>query len=344
MGPLNNPEPLGSLWVYQPDNKETRSKAITNPSQLTRVELKGYPVGHDFHPLGVEIYPSYAGNTSNVYVVNHARERTVIEQFTLNPSSPTVANYVRTLVSPYFHSANALALTSSDSFYVTNDHLFTRRLPYVGNFLPIIESVIALPLSWVSHIDLAPLSSSGPPIEAHKFSSLFVPFANGVAISPDGTQVAIASTTLAKIFFYERDPKTNDLKRKTDSVAVPFLPDNIRYTHDGTALLVTGHPHFPTLTNVAKGTESVAPSWVVSINAVIEKDPQLKGGFDRQAPVTAMFKVPPVAGREIKTIFQSDGSGFSSSSTALKDPVTGDLYVTGLYAEDGLLVCRPSSN
>ncbi|KAG6909873.1 hypothetical protein DXG01_014909 [Tephrocybe rancida] len=344
MGPLRNPDPLGSLWLYEPEKKHKKGKAIADPSKLKRVELKGYPAGHDFHPLGVEVYPSYAGNTSNVYVVNHARARTVIEQFTINPSSPTVANYVRTLASPYFHSANALALTSPDSFYVTNDHLFTRRIPYIGHILPILESVFAFPLAFVSHVTLAPSTSSDPPIKTHKFSTLFIPFPNGIAISHDGTQVALASTTLGKILFYQRDPKTNDLTRVIQEVPVPFTPDNIRYTHDGSALIVAGHPHFPTLTAVAAGKAQVAPSWILSIETPVGKEnSEPKADFDRHAPISAKGKVPAIAGREVTTLFQSDGSGFSSSSTGLKDPVTGALYITGLYAEDGIIVCRPSN-
>ncbi|KAF5371828.1 hypothetical protein D9615_009573 [Tricholomella constricta] len=344
MGPLRNPEPRGSLWLYEPDGKGRKGKVVPNPSKLKRLELRGYPAGHDFHPLGVEIYPSYAGNTSNLYVVNHARARTVIEQFTLSPSSPTVANYVRTLASPYFHSANALALTSPDSFYVTNDHLFTRRIPYLGHILPILESVFALPLSFVSHVTLSPSSSSEPPITTHQFSVLFVPFPNGIALSPDGTHVALASTTLGQIRIYTRNPATNELTRLIESVPVPFVPDNIRYTHDGTALVVAGHPHFPTLTALAANKAEVAPSWVVSIDMRPKKEgAQLKLDFDKGTPVPAKGKVPPVAGREVKTLFQSDGTGFSSSSTGVQDPVTGALYVTGLYAEGGVIVCHPSS-
>ncbi|GLB40210.1 putative serum paraoxonase arylesterase 2 [Lyophyllum shimeji] len=345
MGPLRNPEPRGSLWLYQPEGKGNAGKGIANPSKLKRLELEGYPEGHDFHPLGVEIYPSYAGNASNLYVVNHARARTVIEQFTLSPFSPTVAKYVRTIVSPYLHSSNALALTSPDSFYVTNDHLLTRRIPYLGHILPILESVLALPLSFVSHVTLSPPSSGGPPIKTHQFSALFIPFPNGIALSPDGTQAALASTSLGKIILYSRNPTTNDLTPISD-VPVPFVPDNIRYTHDGTALIVAGHPHFPTLTAVARNKTHAAPSWVVSIDmrgGTKQGAAQPKADFDRHAPVAAKGKVPPVAGSEVTTLFQSDGSGFSTSSTGLKDPVTGALYVTGLYAEEGFMVCQPSA-
>ncbi|RDB25970.1 Serum paraoxonase/arylesterase 1 [Hypsizygus marmoreus] len=344
MGPLTDPAPHGSLWLHEPASNTGKRNAKPDAAKLKRIELKGYPAQHDFHPLGIEIYPSYAGNASNLYVINHARARTVIEHFTLSPSSPTVATHVRTLASPYFHSANSLALTSPDSFYVTNDHLFTRRIPYLGHVLPILESVLALPLTFVSHITLSPSSSSAEnakaPITAHEFSALFLAFPNGITISPSGTQVAVASTTLGKVFIYTRNPATNALTTLAHTVEVPFTPDNMHYTHDGTALIVAGHPNFPALAKVAANKTDVAPSWVVQI--AIDGEEVKEAEFDRDAPVSAKGKVKSVPGFAVKTLFQSDGVGFSSSSTGLKDPVTGALYVTGLYAEEGVLVCRPS--
>lgn len=346
MGPLRNPEGHGSLWVYEPSNRRD------DPARrkVQRLELKGYPAGHDFHPLGVEIFPSYAGNASNLYVINHARARTVIEQFTLSPSALTIATHVRTISSPYFISPNSLALTSPDSFYVTNDHLMTRRLPVVGNALAVTESVLGLPLGFVSHITLSPKSKSesdAPAIQSHKFAAPFVSFANGIAISPDGTHAAVASSTLTKINIYKRDAATNALTL-VQTVPMPFLPDNVMYTHNGSALIVGGHPNFPDLTQVAKNTSgALAPSWVTSISITRdEADAPLAPvqEFDAQAPVSAMGMVPPVPGYELKTLFQSDGMGFLSSSTGLVDPVTGTLYISGLYAEEGLLVCWPTSH
>lgn len=346
MGPLRDPEPLGSLWLYEPGRKLAEGQSPA-PEQLKRLELQGYPAGHDFHPLGVEVYPSYAGSPSNLYVINHARARTVIEQFTLSPSAPTVAKYVRTITSPYFISPNSLALTSPDSFYVTNDHLLTRRLPYVGNLLAVIESVFALPLGFVLHVTLTPYSgpsadASAPVIKAHTFAVLFVPFPNGIAISPDGAHLALSSTTLGHVSLYARDKNTHAIAGLIRSIPVPITPDNLHYTHDGAALIVAGHPNFPALTAVAANkTEAAAPSWVFSIAM---KGTELKEDFDAKAPVSARGLVPAVHSHEVTTLFQSDGSvaGFSSSATGLKDPITGNLYVSGLYAEEGLLVCRPS--
>jgi hypothetical protein len=346
MGPLRDPEPHGSLWIYEPGVNAKRN------GKLSRIELEGYPAGHDFHPLGIEIFPSYGGNASNLYVVNHARARTVIEQFVVSPTTPTVATHVRSISSPYFISPNSLALTSPDSFYVTNDHLMTRRLPIVGDILAVLESILALPLGFVSHITLSPPSKFNsesiiitPTIHSHKLAVPFIPFANGITVSPDHTHVAIASTTLSQISLYTRDPATNALTH-IQSVPIPFLPDNIHYTHDGSALIVSGHPNFPDLTAVAKNvTGALAPSWVASVSVpkdetTVPKTPVQN--FDAQAPVSAKGMVPPVSGYELKTLFQSDGSGFMSSSTGIMDMVTGALYISGLYAEEGLMVCQPA--
>jgi len=92
-------------------------------------------------------------------------------------------------------------------------------------------------------------------------------------------------------------------------------------------------------------TGALAPSWVASISVpkdetTVPKTPVQN--FDAQAPVSAKGMVPPVSGYELKTLFQSDGSGFMSSSTGIMDMVTGALYISGLYAEEGLMVCQPA--
>ncbi|EAU85427.2 arylesterase [Coprinopsis cinerea okayama7 len=346
MGPLRDPSPKGALWVHKPSKKgEPEGK----PQRIT---LKGYPENHDFHPLGLEAWPSYGGNASNLYVVNHARERTTIEQFTIHPSDPTVATHIRTLSSPYFVAPNALALTSPDSFYVSNDHLITRRWPIIGHVVPVLESVLGLPLAFVSHVTLNPPNSGESAIAKHEFAANFIPFPNGVSISSDGKTVAIASTSLAQIWFYDRDPATNALTKTSKVVTLPFCGDNIRFTPsldnpDGPEeLLVAGHPHFPSLVQLAKGLPAHSGSWVVSV--VPKSNPEQsfeKNGkkFDGEASVSTSDYVSDGPTWSLKTLFQSDGSpgGVLSSSTGLRDPETGKLYVTGLYHPDGAVVCTP---
>ncbi|KAH7930169.1 hypothetical protein BV22DRAFT_1079457 [Leucogyrophana mollusca] len=328
MGPLRDPAPRGYLWLYS-----------TKGGEPQRVALQGYPESHDFHPLGLEISPSQSGGPSNLFVVNHARERTTIEQFSLDPTQPQFATWTRTLTSPYFISPNALALTSPTSFYVSNDHLMTRRLPNpLGHIFPIFESVGGLPLGWVSHV-----SVGADGAVYHEFSAMGVPFANGLALTSDGTQLALSSTSLAEIYFYARNTTTHALKH-THTVPMPFLSDNIMYDDSG-ALIVTGHPHFPSLIAVAANkTGATAPSWAVSVSP-LSADTQVTPGFakrpyDMHASLSASKLAPAAVSHEVETLFQSNGSVFSSSCTSLRDSETGVLYMVGLY-EEGLLVCRP---
>ncbi|KAJ2936665.1 hypothetical protein H1R20_g427, partial [Candolleomyces eurysporus] len=339
MGPLRDPNPRGTLWVYNPS---------TERSQPKRVTLKDYPEGHDFHPLGFEIWPSYGGNSSNLYVINHARERTFIEQFAINPSNPTIAEHIRTISSPYFVAPNSVALTSPDSFYVTNDHLITRRWPIIGPIVPSVESIFALPLAFISHVTLKPPSAEprSSEIESHAFAAKFIPFPNGISISSDGRQAAVASSSLARIFFYSRDPTTNVLTPQNDkTVILPFCPDNVRFTEGESEgeeeLLVAGHPHFPSIIALAKNvTGATSGSWVVSIIPSTNHDQR---SFDTQAAVSTSQFVSAGSGYTLKTLFQSNGEkgGFASSTTGIRNPDTGAIYVAGLYAEKGVMECRP---
>lgn len=358
MGPLHDPNSRGALWLYVPSVSETQPHIISSDIETDkphRITIKNYPANHDFHPLGIEVWPSYGGNASNVYVVNHARERTVIEQFILHPSNPTEIVYVRTISHRYFLSPNALALTSPDSFYVTNDHLMTRRLPIVGHILPLIESLLALPLAYVSHVTLNPPSATNTDaIAKHTFAKLFLPFPNGIAVSPSGTEVVIAYTSLGQVAFYERNTVTSDLTGLKYTVSLPFAVDNINYSPSPTNksrphVIIAGHPNFPDLTDVAANkTGASAGSWVVAIVPKDEVDAKSETKFDQDAPVSTNTKIPKDGNNwTLKTLFQSDGveekGGFGSSTMGLRDADSGNLYVSGLYAQGGMLVCKAAS-
>lgn len=328
MGPLSDPKPRGYLWLVD-----------TFDNSLRRIELAGFPEGHDFHPLGMEVTPSQNGAPSILYTVNHARGETTIEQFVISPDAPTQAHWKRTLSSPWFVSPNALAITNETSFYVSNDHLMTRRLPFpLAPVLPMVESIAGLPLGWLAHVTVNPDGTI-----THKLAALGVPFANGVAISPDGATLALSSTSLGRIYLYDRNTTTNKLEYR-EAISVPFFTDNLLFDDYG-ALIVTGHPHFPSLVAVAANkTDARAPSWVISLTPLSKETHFTEDAhgklYDLRAPLSASKIVPASEGWELETQFQSDGSAFGTSSTALRDLRTGALYIVGLY-EEGIMVCRP---
>ncbi|KAI0309816.1 hypothetical protein OF83DRAFT_1157378 [Amylostereum chailletii] len=319
LGPLKDPAPRGSLWVY-PVHRSNSSFAPA-PRQVT---LESYPAEHSFHPLGVAVTPARPGIPSTLLVVNHARTRSSLEQFVLSwdndtdPDAPTNppprATWIRTLRSPYFVAPNSIALTSSAplSFYLSNDHLFTRRIPYpLGSLLALAETYLGIPTSWVGHVTLA---------RCRRRRTL-----------------AISSTSRAQILFYTRDPATHALSFHS-RVHVPFAPDNLHFDNKG-QLLVAGHPHAPAVATVAASVGGArAPSWVVMLKPRTDTEVADSEGFDLRAPVSASSKVPSPPNWAMETLYQTNGEGFMTATTALQSEDTDTLYVSGLY-EDGLLAC-----
>ena len=228
-------------------------------------------------------------------------------------------------------AGNSIAALSPTSILVSNDHFFTRRGPSPWkHFAPMVESVLMLPTGTVVHLEFATGELRASTVAKG------IPFANGLALSPDRKEVAVAACSSASVRLYSLEENGGvSLKYKT-AVQVPFSADNLDYTHDG-RLIVAGHPHFPGLVNFSKGEADKAPSWVVEI-ANRTSTGVTKGEDDKQSPYPITKRTSSHADYSVQTMFMSDGSLFSSSSTGLWDPEAGKLFATGLYA-DGILVC-----
>lgn len=332
MGPLTDPGPRGSLWLVEFNDESGSAKEMI---------LEDYPESKTFHPLGIAIWPSTSGSASNMFVVNHDKDKNTVEQFILDPAQPSTAKYVRTIQSRYLIAPNALALTSPTSFFVSNDHLFTRRLPgLLGKVLPVLETFIGLPTAFIGHLSILH-DVPGSAVYRHTIPKLGLPFPNGIALSPDGNTLAVASSSYTWVQFFERSQKngTEHLSLK-HTVSVPFAPDNIHFDASG-SLLVAGHPSFPALIAISENKSDAAPSWVVELN------PRTEGGttsssasFDAKAPFSASRRVRAPSTHALTTLYQGDGTKFAGSTTALRDERTGTLFVTGLF-QAGLLICRP---
>jgi len=155
----------------------------------------------------------------------------------------------------------------------------------------------------------------------------------------------MASSSTGRIFFYSRDAATDKISYQR-AIEVPFVPDNVAYDDSGSgALIVAGHPHLLSLQDVAqnksnKGIRKQAPSWVISLTPSNTNSGAL-GAEDgsTHVPISPRAKLP--SSTQARTIYQSDGSGFQTSSTGLVDSTVGLVYITGLYAP-GLLVCNVS--
>jgi Arylesterase len=311
---MRDPSPRGDIWIYD----------YASTGDVHRVPLDGYPLHADFHPLGVDVVPPTAYELATLFVINHARDNTTIEVFHLTDTAPYRATYVRTLTHRAFVSLNALVALSPTTLYVTNDHALTRRLPKpLGDILPLLETFLRIPSTWVDRVDLV-----GSDIRITRVANLA--FANGIALSPNKKEIVVASSTACNVRLYTRDEKTNDLTYRS-TVPLPFAPDNVSYDEEDGSIIVAGHPHFYSLIKVAAKQSDTAPSWVTEISATRAST------NDSAAPYPAVSRAPVVASHAVNTLYQSDGSHYSSSSTGAK--AGKDLFVTGLYA-DGILHCK----
>jgi hypothetical protein len=221
-----------------------------------------------FHPLGIDVFVVPQTSESRLAAVNHGKERTTIEIFSLNEEGGSAKlTHLHTISSPWFRAPNAVRFTSANSFYITQDHFFTRRLPWpVAPFLPLFETYLGIPAGVVNHVQF---TGSGSELQSTiTWSALGIPFANGMAISPDGMEVTVASSNMNALYLYDREPATQSLKYR-ESLEMPFAVDNVDYTHTG-EIIATGHPHFPALVSVAwNGTKfTQAPSWVLEVSRV----------------------------------------------------------------------------
>lgn len=313
--------PASALWLSDPKTLDMR-----------RIELDGFPEDRTFHPLGFQASPAHSGKASRLFVVNTLHNASVVEEFTLSWDRPTTAHWVRTLDLSGVPAANSIALTSDDTFYVSNDHHFSLQHAPVSNA---IETFLALPLTHIEYVHVPVAGGDSRPMTTTVAGS--IPFANGIALSPNSRLLAVASTTGTSVRIYVRHGPTNALLFK-DEILVPFAPDNLSFDDDG-VLLAAGHTDFPALIGMSQDKPGVrSPSWVISLRPTEELVDKVV--WDSKAPYTASGRVPPPpSGWEMETLYQSSGNGgFASATTALRDARTGRLFVTGLF-EEGLLVC-----
>lgn len=342
---MKDPTGKGGIYVL------TYADDSNKPVSVERITIDKWPGGLDFHPLGLDIIPGAPGKPSTLFVVNHDRVATSVEKIGIDPETLKAGMqltstlppinltpyltpfpvFTRHLYHPMFWAGNSVAALSPTSILVSNDHFFTLRgsSPW-KYFMPVLESVLAMPLGNVVHLDFASgeLRTS---IVAKR-----IPFANGVALSPDRKEVAIVACSSANVQLYSLEENGGVSLTYKTAVKMPFSADNIDYTHDG-RLIVAGHPSFPGLIKFINGKADKAPSWVVEIaNRTLTG--VTKGEDDKQSPYPITKRAPSHANYSVQTLFVSDGSVYPSSSTGLWDPEAGKLFTTGLYA-DGILVC-----
>ncbi|EEA26973.1 hypothetical protein TMatcc_004746 [Talaromyces marneffei ATCC 18224] len=294
--------PHGNLHLYRYGQKPP----FNEEAKLTTIELRDFPGIKEFHPLGIEYYrPS-----STLYVCNHGLNGSQIEIFSLDfsgSSKTPVATYQRTISSPLIRSPNAIAVLSDHELYVTSDHYFLKR--YTPT-LAWIETYLGLPLGAVVYVNLL----------TNEFRTVTrVPFANGITFLNE-TTVAVSSTSAAAVRLYEIS--ANRFLRQTGVVNLPFMPDNLSTEKDG-VLLITGHPHPPTLDKMR------VERFKCLMNSTIGNPDCIDGN----SPTTV---VEWSANTGVKTLYTAK-EGIGGGCTSLRDTDYNIGITLGLYGKGAMI-------
>ncbi|KAI5204903.1 hypothetical protein AUEXF2481DRAFT_39938 [Aureobasidium subglaciale EXF-2481] len=218
------PTKNGALYLYD--------YSRPTPS-LESIRLLSTPEDYSFHPLGLSL--NLATNT--LIAVNHATSGSRLDLFHFSRLGNS-ATFIRSISSPYLRAPNAAVQISDTSVLVTNDHFFT---PRSNGFMNKLETYLGLPFGGITHVDL----QTGAATQLSRLA-----YANGIAILNE-TTLAVASSSLAKIFFYSIDKSTFPPTLKhTEAISTPFYPDNLHTSGD--KLFIAGHAHLSSLQKFAK--------------------------------------------------------------------------------------------
>lgn len=328
MGPLSDPNPRGKLWLFD----------YANSKQSKEIELKGFPIDTDFHPLGMTLYKD--ATKTSLFVINHQRTGPSIEAFTIDPvqgMSLGSVNYQNSIEAHSdIRSANSIVALDHEHFYVTNDHAWP-RLEH-GDLWATVETYTATmyPQTFITHID-----NSGP---TPKFTRAFkgLPFVNGLASGSNGT-IYSASSVAGSVSIFQPVNATNPVLVRLDEIFFGYSLDNVHVSHGVTpeldTIVVAGHPNTLALTRKAKDPHSSkkSPSW---ISFARRRQPQESA---RAAKPDGWHEPRYSARWETRTVYEDDGSKFSSITGAGVDMKRDVLVAPGLY-ETGVLVCRGIRN
>lgn len=226
-------------------------------------------------PHGVDAEPRPDG-TTDLYVVNHGG-REAIEVFNLDLRDDVTMRWVGCVPMPHGTFANAVAaLPHADGLVATNFFDPTRSDPFSQVFSDEPSGDL---MAWDPRAGWSVVPDSelaGP---------------NGVALSPSGRTAYVAEWGARRLHRIPLGQVTDRSVVGRASVAVPFLPDNLRWSDSGD-LLVTGQDYTVDHVRACQADDLANCPTGVSVLAVDPRSLAITKLFEAD---TEDFRAPTVA-------------------------------------------------
>lgn len=264
------------VFPAHPDKQDGLYTMSLDHPEAGLTKLAGTP--RDFHPHGLSLYRGGDGKLTLMVINHEAGGDQAVEIFDV-----TVADGAAKLVSTghieggLLLSPNDLVAVSPTQFYVTNDHGSTTSL---GQKL---ENLLLLPRANVLYFD------------GNYFQQVAknLIFANGIAVSRDGSHIYVAELMGRTLFSYKRNPFSGTLA-EDGSLAIPAAPDNIDVAADG-ALWLAGHSKIMAVNRYGRDPAQPSPSEIFR--------------------VTLADDIP----QTVTTVYANDGSGIGGATVGAVD-------------------------
>lgn len=217
---------------------------ILQPINLTQsLELSIAPHGIDMLKI--------AEQTFLILAVNHANNTHTIEQFILEGTS---LSHQRTYKHPSMIQPNDVVILSTDEFYFTNDHGYTKGLG------KLIEEYSGIGMSNVIRVKKSRFEEVAQGIA----------YANGIAYNPQKQLVYVASPRGFAVLVYARNEKggLNYIK----SIPAGTGVDNLTLDTAG-KIWIGAHPNLLRFKAYAQGKYAFSPSEIVVIGPDSKGEP-----------------------------------------------------------------------
>lgn len=248
----------------------------------------------DFHPHGISSWHEPDGRLL-LFVINHRQIEVthVVERFEWR--NDTLVHLESIADSVLMTSPNDIVAVGERSFYVTNDHYYAKR-----GLSRMLEDYLQRSIAYVNYFDGS----------TFRVAAEGIAYPNGIAASPDGTEIYVASSTGRKLLIYHRDGTTGTLVLD-QTLNVGTGPDNIEVDESG-SLWIGCHPQLLRFAAHAKDPAAHSPSQVIRLVPDGQRN------------------------YSIEEVFLNDGTSYSGSSVAA---VYRHTMLIGSVFENSILFC-----